>query len=334
MSRGSLKRIGALVVLAALLSVMIAACGGSDESGSTASGGDGTEAGSKSAEGVEIGSLVWGSPPYFTPFVEAQEEKAEELGVDLDLQNAQEDQAQEIAIIQQFIAQGKDAILATPSDSEGIVPIIKQANAAGIPIVADNTFIPEPAETVTYVGSDNVSYGEKLAEAAVEQIGEKGKVAIILGLLGSSPQFDRSEGIENVLKNYPEIEVIDEATAAWDNAKALGVTQDFLNKYPKGELDAIIDQGPEAVPGAEYAAKNGRSEVKFIVGDIPKAVKAAIEKGLIQAAVYQNPRLQGERGIEDAVKAALGETASIPAPFDYTPIEIVTKKNIAETEAY
>jgi ABC-type sugar transport system substrate-binding protein len=341
MNRGLLKRSGVLILLAIVVGIVLAACGSSSSSSSSTSeestGSSETaasEESSSSGEEVTIGSFVWGSPPYFTPYIEGQEKKAKELGVHLILQNANEEQAQEVAFMQQYIAQGVNAILSTPSNSEGIVPATKQANAAGIPVIADNTEIPPPAEVVTYVGSNNVEYGEKLAEATVEQIGEKGKVAVILGLLGSSPEFDRKTGFENVMKKYPEIEVLEEQTASWENAKALAVTQDFLNKYGKGELNAIVDQGPEAVPGAEYAAKNGRSDVKFIVGDIPTAVQAAIEKGLIQAAVYQNPAEQGEKGIEDAVLAARGEESKVPSPKDFTPTIVVTKKNLGEIKAY
>jgi ribose transport system substrate-binding protein len=57
--------------------------------------------------------------------------------------------------------------------------------------------------------------------------------------------------------------------ADWDNAKALAITQDFLSKYPKGSLAAIVDQGPEGVTGANFAAEQGRTEVKFIMATIP-----------------------------------------------------------------
>ena len=58
-------------------------------------------------------------------------------------------------------------------------------------------------------------------------------------------------------------------TDDFDNAKALAVVQDLLTRFPKGELDAIIMQGPEGGSAVDFANRNGREEIKFIAGDYP-----------------------------------------------------------------
>lgn len=321
---GSPRRLGFALFAALVVAGALAACG-SDDDGS-GSGGDGSEP-------LEIGLMVWTSAPYYEVVIDGAEDEAEKLGVDLTVSNASGNISREVSIIEQYIAQDMDAIIAIASDSEGIVPVIKQANAANIPVIASQTAVSEGAETVAYVGADNVEYGRRLADATAEAIGGEGSVAMILGQLGSSPQIDRKEGfVQQIEAEYPDISLIDEQSAAWDYQEALRVTQDFLSKYPNGELDAIVDQGPEGVSGAEYAAKNGREEVSWIVGDIPTEVSDAITSGVIDAAVYQNPIEQGRLATRDAVDAANGET-DIPNPH-LTDIVSVTKENLGDINPY
>ena len=95
--------------------------------------------------------------------------------------------------------------------------------------------------------------------------------------------MDALQGVDN-------IEIVEEQSADWDNAEALAITQDWLNKYPKGELDAIIDQGPEGATAAQFAHDNGRDEIKFLMGDYPADVKAGIEAGSIYGTVEPGSR--------------------------------------------
>lgn len=283
----------------------------------------------------DIGVLVYNyTVPYFTPMIAGEEQAGKDFGVKLDMQDGKGDLATQIAIVQQFISQGKKALVLTASDSEGIAPIVRIANQAGIPVIANNTVIVG-AESVTYVGSDNVTYGRYLGKAACQLLNGKGKVAVIMGILGSSPQFDRKKGLDDEIKeNCPGLEVIQEVAANWDNAQALAAGQDILNRYGKGEIDAIIGQGPETVAPARWAKENGRGEVKFIVGDIPVAVADAMKAGHVDAAVWQDPYLQGYRSVQDAVNWLNGKKSEVPQPNDYTGNEVITRDNLAKIKPY
>src|SRR5690606_31267579 len=98
----------------------------------------------------------------------------------------------------------------------------------------------------------------------------------INGHLGVSAQIDRRAGLMDALGGDERYVFVEEQTAEWDNARALALVQDWLNKYPAGELDAIVDQGPEGATAARYVVDSGRTEIKFIVGDYPADVKAGI----------------------------------------------------------
>jgi ABC-type sugar transport system substrate-binding protein len=149
-----------------------------------------------------------------------------------------------------------------------------------------------------------------------------------MGKLGTSAQIDRRAGLMEALKKYPDIQILQAQSADWDNAKALAVTQDFLSRYPKGSLDAIICQGPEGVTGASFAKQSGRTDVKFILGDYPADVRNAIMSGTVYGTVDQDPMPQGVNAVEDAVKWLDGKTSEVQQPNHYLPLPIVTKDNV------
>jgi ABC-type sugar transport system substrate-binding protein len=320
----------AYLAVALIVVALLAGCGSDSSSSSTVAGGAG---GAKKT--YKIGSLVFDTTiPYFQPLVKAEQAVAAKHGIELDLQNGQSDLAKEAAILQQFVTQKKDAILVSASDAEGVVPVLKQANAAGIPVFAVSGGVGKGVDVVTSSIADNIAYGEMQAKMLVEAIGETGSVAYIMGALGTSPQIDRKIGFERYLKKYPGIKIVQTVSAAWDNAKALAATQDFLTKYPKGKLDAIVDQGPEVVSGAAYAHKNGRGEVKFLTGDLPVAVQKAMKQGIVDGTVRQDPAAQGGTGVEDAFLWLSGQRNKVVRPLHLTQLTIVKKRDEEKYQAY
>ncbi|MGE5141592.1 MAG: sugar ABC transporter substrate-binding protein [Rudaea sp.] len=288
----------------------------------------------KANKNYTIGSLVWNtSVPFYSNFIKGQQDTAKATGVTLDLQNGNGDLATQVAVIQQFIAKKVDLIIVTPSDAQGIVPVIKQANQAGIPVIAANNRVGEGPDVVTFVGADDKEFGKMQGQLLVKAIGNKGNVALILGALGTSAQILRQQGMTEFLKDYPDIKIVAQQTADWDNAKALSVAQDLLNKYPKGQLDAIIDQGPEGANAAKYAFDNGRTDVKFLMGDYPADVRKGIQAGYIYGTVDQDPLPQGVEAVQLGVLWLNGQKDKVPAPNHYLPLPIVTKENVEQYPA-
>ncbi len=237
--------------------------------------------------------------------------------------------------MQQFVTQQYDMILISPSDPKGIVPAIRQANAANIPVMAVNTKADtsDGAELVTYVGVDDVEFGHHQGELLAKALDGKGTVAYITGKLGTSAQIERQQGFEDALGDYPGIKVVATQAADWDNAKALAVTQDFLSKYPSGQLDAVVGQGPESVTGAKYAFGNNRKDVKFIIGDYPADVRDAIVEGSVYGTVDQDPAPQGVNAITYAVNWLQGKESEVPRPEAYIDMPVVTQENVDDVPA-
>lgn len=189
------------------------------------------------------------------------------------------------------------------------------------------------AKIVTYVGVDDFVFGQRQGELVIKAVGEKAKIAYILGKLGTSAQLAREAGLMDTLKKYPGIEIVEKQAADWDNSKALAITQDYLSKYQPGSIAAIVDQGPEGVNGANFASENGRTDVKFILGDYPADVRNAIIKGTVYGTVNQDPAPQGSTAIEDAALVFSGKADQVPTPNHYLDLPTITKDNVEQYKA-
>jgi ABC-type sugar transport system substrate-binding protein len=320
--------------LTALLGVLaataaITGCGSS----SASSGASNTRAGGTSssqsaaanAGNITVGVMIKDTTiPFFAPQVEGYRLMAAKYGWKLDLRNGNADPATEVAAVQQFIADKVKMIFVTPDTPTGLIPVIKQANAAGIPVIVVNSTVASGAKFVSFVGASDVQYGQALGHALIGALGPGGgTVAIIRGKPGDSPDALRDQGFTSVIAKVHNIHVVGEQAANWENSMALSVTQNFLSKYPAGRLSAIVDFGPEGVSGAQYAQRIGR-QVKFIVGDYPVQVRQAILSGAIYAAVDQDPERQSITAMQLARQYLTGDKASIPK-IDYLKLPVVTK---------
>jgi ABC-type sugar transport system substrate-binding protein len=309
-------------LLAALLalstSLALAGCGGSGD----ANGGD---------KKLEIGFMAFdiGLDPFVSAMVDEIKAEADKQGVDLDVRNGGNDLNKQISQIQDFVTAGKDAIIVYPGDPEGIGPAVKQADQAGIPVFAVNLQLNEGIPVTAYVGADDEEYGREQGEMLVEAIGDKGNVAVAMGALGTSAQILRTKGLEEVLKDHPGIHIVEKQADGWQGDKTLALTQDWANKYPKGDLAAIVVQGPQAMGAVRWARQNGRDDIKWILGDYPTDLVEPIKQGLIVGTISQDPAEQGREVLKAAVTYLTGEKSSVK-PKMFTPLPVVTKANVDE----
>jgi ABC-type sugar transport system substrate-binding protein len=251
--------------------------------------------------------------------------------------------SQQVTDIQTFITEKVNAILVTASNSVGIIPAIKKANAAGIPVIAVNTPVgtvtgPKSVNTggakvVTFVGADNTAYGVALADLVVKATGGKGNIVMIHGTLGTEPDTLRFAGMKSVFAKYPGIKVLETPTDNWTNSANITAVQDLLSKYPGTKLKAVVATGPEMYAGAEYARSHGNKTINFMAGDYPKEVRTAIESGALYGTVNQDPALQGQLGVEYAIDWLTGHKSLVPQPLKYTGLPLITKTNVKSVPA-
>jgi ABC-type sugar transport system substrate-binding protein len=323
-----LSRRAAAVAVVGILGAAVAACSSSSASGSAASGS------SANSGGFTLGVMINDTTnPFLSTMGNALSATAAKYGMKVDILNGATDNSTELSDVQDLINKHVNAILLTPSDPVAIIPGVKEANQAGIPVFALNTAIAPGGQLVTYIGDSDYQYGVAEGEMAAKAINGHGNVAILLGVLGDSPEVQRLAGIKTALAKYPGIKIATTEVDLWQNAKNLADTQDLLAKYPKGQLAAVIAQGPEMYVGAAYAAKIGRTDVKFIAGDYSTQVETGIKAGQLYGTVDQSPELEGQLGAQLAYDWLTGKKSQVPTPDDYIPLPVITAANVSQYPA-
>lgn len=254
---------------------------------------------------------------------------AKELpGVTLQFEDAQGDVVRQLNQVQNFTAQGMDAIIVNAVDTAATQKMTVSAQQAKIPLVYVNRR-PEFKDVppgVGYVGSDEIKAGEIQMRYLAEQMGGKGNLAIMLGLLSNNATHNRTQGVKNVLKEYPGIKIVEEQSAEWQRSKAIDLMNNWIVSGTK--IDAVAANADEMAIGAAMAiSQAGMQPGKDILvagSDGGTAGLDAIKKGQLLVTAYQDNKGQAVGSIDLAVKMVKKEpyTAELTIPYQQ-----ITKDN-------
>jgi len=268
--------------------------------------------------------------PVWLEAAEGGKAAAAEFGMELEVvapieSNNNEEQ---IALVQQVIAQKKDILIMCPADSTGIVPAIEEVNAAGIPVINLNTKINTDSGTVhyeTFVVADNTICGTLCAEELVRLAGEEGEAIILEGPSGGQVTIDLSNAAQAVFAKYPNIKLVDIQNAKFDRATAFNTTQNLLQAHPN--LKIIFSCNDEMALGAVEALKEAGKLDQVVVGGIDGNQDAlkAIKEGTMEVTVYKNFWLQAYTATEAAAKFLDGQKLDEKILVD---LEAVTAANV------
>lgn len=222
------------------------------------------------------------------------EKEVKARGFNYKVYDAKQDAANQQNQIEQAVASGVNGIIIEPVSVDGIVPAVKYAKEENVPVVIVNQRISDPEAADCYVGADAVKTGATLMKIATEDINGKGNIALLYGPMGSDAQVGRSEGFEEVLKDYPDITVVYDDTAEWQTEKALSTTENWLSAGK--EIVAIVSQNDGmAIGAAKAVADAGLKGKVFIYGiDATKDGLDAVIKGDMKATVGQGTAEQGK----------------------------------------
>ncbi|MEV5727435.1 substrate-binding domain-containing protein [Streptomyces pharetrae] len=281
--------------------------------------------GSSAAKPEKIGlSLSTLNNPFFVQIREGAQERAEQLGVDLTVTDAQNDASQQANQLQNFTSEGVGSIIVNPVDSDAAGPSVRAAGEADIPVVGVDRGVNK-ADTAALVASDNVEGGRLGARALAEKLGGKGTIVILQGQAGTSASRERGAGFAAGLKEFPGIRVVAEQPADFDRTKGLDVMTNLLQAHP--DIDGVFAENDEMALGAIKAlgARAGKSVQVVGFDGTPDGLKA-VEAGTLYASVAQQPKELGRIAVDNALRAADGERT---AELVKVPVKVVTKENVA-----
>lgn len=266
--------------------------------------------------------------PFWETTTKGAEEAAAKLGVKLVIDAPQSGMAaDQIKIIENFIAQKVDGIAIAPSDPKGTDAVIAQAIAMGIPVVTFGIDAPE-SKRITFFGTDHEKGGVHAADLMAKLIGEEGEVIISQGSVSSLDQLQRVDGFNNRLKEkYPNIKVVDIQSAQGDQAKQVSLVESMLQANPnvKGIYGTSAFDGPAIV--AAYKSMNKKLPC-VVWDDLPDIVQG-VRDGYLSVSIVQKPYDWGTLSVETLYDIVINGK-KIDQPYNETEIFDLTLDNVEQ----
>ena len=317
----SFRRTLVHATLAAVGLATLVSCSRSDHDAGTTGG--------KGKIAIVISTL---NNPWFVVLKDAAAGRANELGYEAAAFDSQNDTAKEAAHFENIIAAGYQAILFNPTDADSSIANVRRAKAAGVPVFCIDREIKATDAATSQILSDSYSGCVALGQYFVEIVGEEGKYAELMGLVGDNNTWNRSRGFHSVVDRYPGLEMVAQQSADFDRAKALDVMESILQVH--SDLDAVFCANDAMAMGAYQAlvAAGKDDQVKVFGFDGADDVVRLIAEGKIVATGMQFPKTMARTAAEFADQWIRGKRdfeQKIPVA-----VELVTQDNVAKFGDY
>ncbi len=240
------------------------------------------------------------------------------------------DLAQQVALVEQMVARGVDAIVIAPADSKALVPALKRAQDAGITVInidnkLDSEVLQKAGTSIPFVGPDNREGAKVVGDELAKALKPGAKVAIIEGVPTAFNAQQRRAGFEDAMK-AAGAEVVAVQSAQWEMNKANTIASAILTSHP--DLDAILACNDSMALGAAAAVKAAGKvdQVKVVGFDNISAAQTLIKEGRILATADQHGGELAIFGIDAALKII--NDGSAPAD-QKTPVDLVTRATLS-----
>ncbi|WP_106743580.1 substrate-binding domain-containing protein [Yoonia maritima] len=259
-------------------------------------------------------------------------------GVDIQVEDAQNDVAKQLDQINNFVASGVDAIIVNPVDTSATQAMTAAAEAAGVPLVYVNRQpinVDMLPDNQAFVASNEIESGTLEAFEICKNLRAAGKgggarAYVMMGELSNQAAVQRTKDIEDVLSMdmCSFIEVVDQQTANWSRDEAQDLMTNWLSS---GEpFDALIANNDEMAIGALQAMKAAGIDMDSVeVGGVDATADAlaSMAAGELDVTVFQNAAGQGAGALDAALRLAAGEDVDQKV---YVPFELVTHANLGD----
>lgn len=241
----------------------------------------------------------------------------------------------QIQQIEDLIDKNVDVIAVWPVHGKKILPVLKKAKMAGIPVFVVNTPVDVSGFDLIrgYTGPNNVEEGRLAAQMMIEALEGKGTVVEIQGFPGYSTAIERSVGFSDELEQQKklnpqlDIEIIDVIAGYWSREKAKQAAKRLTRRITHFDGLYVADDNM-AIGAMESLQAAGRLEtVKITSATLFGEGYDAIKAGKMYGSVWQNPQADARLAVEVAIKIIKGEQIQF---FNFFDTPKVTAKNIEQ----
>jgi ABC-type sugar transport system substrate-binding protein len=283
----------------------LAACGKKDDNKPSA----GSSGGAKT---ITLGfSQVGSESGWRSANTDSVKDAAKQAGINLKFSDAQQKQENQIQAIRDYISQKVDVISFSPVVSSGWDTVLKEAQAAKIPVIlTDRQVDSDQSLWVSLVGSDFEAEGQRagvllekvLAASPVKAV----NIAVLEGTTGSAPALQRASGFKKVLDTHSDWKIVVSQTGDFTRDGGKQVMAAFLQSHP--EINVLFahndDMALGAIQSIQAAGKKPGTDIKIVSVDGVHDGFVAMSQGQINAIAECNPLLGPQ--LMETIKTVLG----------------------------
>ncbi len=259
---------------------------------------------------------------------------AKELGVEIIWKGPlkENDRAQQISIVEQFINEGVSGIVLAPLDYVALVRPVSTAAQKKIPVVIiDSGLQGEPGKDfISFVATNNKKGGALGGEYLTKIMGAKGKVVLLRYHVGSASTTEREAGFLETVAKTPQMKlIVDNRYAGPTAGEAKTASMNMVDKLK--DADGIFCVNESSTFGMLLALRQANlvGKVKFVGFDTSPPLVEALRNGEIDGLVAQDPTKMGYEGVTTIVNYLRGQ--KVPATID-TGVRLITRVNVNTPE--
>jgi ribose transport system substrate-binding protein len=267
--------------------------------------------------------------PFWNKVADGALKQAKENGVSLEVWGSYGNNTEDFLKKMEIAIHSKvDGIIIQGLDTEEFKQLTKiKASFYGIPIITVANDVPmSESLRKTYIGSDQYKAGELIAKQLVSDMGTTGEVILMYDRRQEFYQTQRLNGIKDVLKDYPNVQILYTETAD-SRDQIMASTQDVLNRMP--EVDAFIAVNAAAVRAMIQEISTRYQVEPFYIysfDDGPESLPL-LKQGKLDGMIMQSPKVMGEKSVQLLLEWINGEKVPLKSEGYFTDIDILKEKD-------
>jgi len=267
--------------------------------------------GPPAAKTLQIAVIPKGTTHEFWKSIHAgADQAARELGVEVIWKGPQkeDDRAQQITVVEDFISRGVDGIVLAPLDDRALMRPVQDAVRDGIPVVIIDSAL-QGSDYASYVATDNYLGGVLAARRLGQLLGGKGRIFLIRYQEGSASTVQREAGFyDTVTKEFPGLVLlVQDQYAGATTETAYQLAENLISRFPG--VEGVFAPNESSTFGTLRALQESRlaGKVVFVGFDSSPKLVQGLRDGHIQGLVLQNPAKMGYLGVKTIVAHLRGE---------------------------
>lgn len=237
------------------------------------------------------------------------------------------DLAGQVALVENAVNRKVAGIVLAPSDPDALIPAMKKAWEAKIPVVLIDSAASDAGKAYyqSFLATDNKVAGEMSAKTLIDKIGTTGKIAVMSYTAGSGSEIGRVGGFTDYIKKHSKLQIVGPFYSNSQMGTALNQTTDVLAAHP--DLKGIFGANePTAIGMGRALVQAGKAGKVVAIGfDGNADLQGFVKDGTIEAIAVQSAYEMGNLGVKTVVELLEGK--KVPA-FRDTGVLMVNKKNI------